>query len=107
MKKLFLLSLVIFMTFLSCNEENVLTNVDYSIDFIDAEARDVEVDGSFSADSDVHKITVIYSDDYEMNEFNNVTAQISENRFNFRIYDLTPNTRYYYYLKFVGENNFT
>lgn len=106
MKKLFLLSLVIFMTFLSCNEENVLTNVDYSIDFIDAEARDVEVDGSFSADSDVHKITVIYSDDYEMNEFNNVTAQISENRFNFRIYDLKPNTRYYYYLKFVGENNF-
>ena len=105
MKKLILLSLVSFMILLSCKEEKVITNVDYNIEYIYADTREVEIEGTFTADSDVQKITVIYSDDYDMNEHSSVTASISGNHFSINIYDLAPNTEYYYYLRFIGVNN--
>lgn len=104
MRKLVLLSLVSFMIFLSCKEEKIQT-VDYNVEIVNAGSNEVEIEGSFTADSEVEKITVIYSDDYEMNEYSSLEANISGDHFSFSIYDLTPNTDYYFYLRFVGENN--
>lgn len=106
MKKAILLSLIsVFMMFLSCEEEKILTNVDCSIDNISVTATEVDIRGSYIANADVLKITMIYSEDYDMDDYSSKTVSLSSDSFEVKVTDLEPNTKYYFYFRFSDNNN--
>ena len=93
------------MMFISCKEEKILTTVNCNIDKISTTATEAEIRGSYTANADVLKITMIYSEDYEMNDYGSKTASLSSDSFEVEVTDLKPNTEYYFYLRFSDNDN--
>lgn len=106
MKRVILLSIIsVFIMFISCKEEKILTNVEYSIDKLTVTATEASIEGTYSANAEVQKVIILYSEDSDMNEYGSKNVSISDNSFSVTISELKPGTKYYYYFRFSDENN--
>ncbi len=106
MKRVILLSIIsVFIMFISCREEKILTNVEYSIDKLTVTATEASIEGTYSANAEVQKVIILYSEDSDMNEYSSKNVSISDNSFSVTISELKPGTKYYYYFRFSDENN--
>ena len=106
MKRVILLSIIsVFIMFISCKEEKILTNVEYSIDKLTVTATEASIEGTYSANAEVQKVIILYSEDSDMNEYGSKNVSISDNSFSVTISELKSGTKYYYYFRFSDENN--
>lgn len=103
-RKVFCILLVII--FVSCKKDNTPPMLTTTISKIETTTNSVLIEGHYDYVMDIDNITIMYSDDEDMDIQDSEGMTVKGNEFNVFINGLKNNTVYYYKLKYLGVNNY-